>query len=852
MNWQVTKFQILKWSRKIILYGLFVAVLGFFLGFTALQIPVVQESLISRLLGRFSKISGFQVEVGSFYLRWYDRLEITGLTIIDPENNNMLKADKLKVNFKLSSLFGDDDMTIDAATLDNTEFNLVYIADSDTSKNLNLNIFLDRLSKPSTGGKSSAHVNIGEIVINNSLFSYDDKSMEVVKGFDYHHFGVALHEGFVEDFQVIGDTIQFDVVSLNAEEADTKLEIKDLSTFFRISQSSLEFLGIHANVGNSIIADTLIFTYANQHDLQDFSRKVNVHAHLDKTVLDPRDLALFTSGVESLKGPITVSGKVNGKVSRFTSKELQIKIGNTLLEGSLAMDGLPALDETFINLNLKRGDVDVYDLAFLFDDDVFNRVKPLGHFALEGSFTGFTNDFVAKGDFNGSLGKIKSDINLKINEQNIEQSTYAGNLELDHIDLGKYLKDTLYQYVSLRGNIKGKGLTEETADFVLDGTIQSVGVRGYTYTNIVTNARFTKQLFSGFINVGDPNLAFKANGSIDFTPGHQEVKIVAAMDTLNLQALGFSSKNFSVKSIIDINTKGLQLDSLLGEIILNNTSVSYDDEKLQFDSVHLVSALTDGKKVMSLKSSLLNATMVGDYNYSSIFTDLANLFEEFRINIVNDKKALAEYYANKHTVITPYDASFTFQLININPLLELADIPLSISGFTTIDGRFSNGFTSIVSGYSQIDTLRYGDKLFLDNELDFTGSKIRDSTNVLANVTFTSASQHLDKSLLTKNLLLEGIWNKDHVDLGVDVDQEGYNNSLRLKSELDFLEDSIRVKVLPSRIRILNNDWLVDENNFTLIKGSEMFIHDVEITRENQSIQVNGFVSQDPEKNVTP
>src|SRR6478736_6905477 len=298
MNWQVTKFQILKWGRKIILYGLFIFIVLSVLGFAALQIPAVQESLIGRLTSRFSKISGFDVEVGSFYLRWYDRLEITGLTIIDPEHNKMLRADKLKVNFKISSLLSDNIIAIDGVTLDDTEFNLVYIAQSDTSQNLNLNIFLDRLSQPSSGNPSSKKVNIGEIVINNSSFSYNDKSTEVPKGFNHHHFGVALHEGTVEDFQVVGDTIQFDVVSMNAVEKNTKLDIKELSTFFRFSQTSMEFLGIHAKVGKSIIADTLIFNYTNQHDLQDFNHKVTFKANLDKAVLDPHDLSLFASGVE--------------------------------------------------------------------------------------------------------------------------------------------------------------------------------------------------------------------------------------------------------------------------------------------------------------------------------------------------------------------------------------------------------------------------------------------------------------------------------------------------------------------------------------------------------------------------
>ena len=60
---------------------------------------------------------------------------------------------------------------------------------------------------------------------------------------------------------------------------------------------------------------------------------------------------------------------------------------------------------------------------------------------------------------------------------------------------------------------------------------------------------------------------------------------------------------------------------------------------------------------------------------------------------------------------------------------------------------------------------------FLNNEFDFNGSKIQDSTSVLAMLLISSEKQKISKSIETRDLVAEGIWYKDHIDIGVDFDQ---------------------------------------------------------------------------------
>jgi hypothetical protein len=845
------------WGRKILLYALFIVVTFITLSFLVFQFPEVQTALTSRYLKSFSQVVGFPTTVGRIDLRWYDRLELRQVMIKDPENNHMISVSKLLVNFGFLDLIANGNINIDEADIDHAVVSLINIKESDTSLNLNINIFIKKINEKFSsgkGGQSSAKLNIGEIALDNSQFIYNEPDKDSIQNaFDYHHFHVDVNDGQFQSFQVIGDTIQFDVKSVQLQDRKTKFKVDELSTYFRISQSSMEFLNTELRAGKSYISDTIIFKYHSQDDLSDFNEKVNIVAKLKNTFIDPKDLALFSYGLPELPQAITLSGSVSGKVVRFMLRDMDLTMGSTRILGRLSMDGLPDINETFIDLKINEGHIVQNDIRFFMPENFYDVVKPLGLTTVRAEFRGFTNDFVAKGDLATSLGNIKSDLNLKVNQQNTGQSTYRGNLSLSDFRLGNYLNDTLnFQRVTLNGRINGKGLTRETADFTLTGQVNSIGFRKYNYSNINTNARLAAQLFNGVLSIDDPNLKFNASGFIDFRKGNELIQVKATLDTAFIDKLGFIKDPLFVHSYFDVNTNGLDLDSLFGSIVLRDTHVKYKDNTLNLDSIHIISEQSWLNRQLKLRSSVFDFSLQGDYRYTPTYNDLQKLAKEFYLSLKNDRKALTEYYKQKKEPSREqYTANFDLLVHDMRPLATLGNLDLFVSPNSTFKGSFQNNHVSVMNCSGKIDTLVFQKKKFIGNEFDFSASKPRDSVRGKSALTIRSTKQEFSRAFKTKNVLAEAKWDRDHVDFTLDADQEGNSNILRMKSSLDFLQDSVKLKILPTQLRIFDEFWGISADNYILLKNMEWSFNNMRVHHGNESASLNGFISSDPSKTLT-
>lgn len=855
MKLQVIKIHILQALKRLFLYGTYLSLLFLVLSFSILQIPGVQKSFIDRITSGFESVSGFTITYDRIYLIWYDRLEINNLKVVDPEKNTMIEAGSLRVNFSLTSLLKNSQVNIDAVLLTEGATNLVKIAEPDSTRDFNINLFITEINKQtagSGGGGKSPRINIGEIIIHQSKFTLHDPQKDSLQNaFDYNHITLEIDEAEANNFKVIGDTIELNLSTLIAEETNCNLPIKNMSTFYRISQGGMEFLGLNALVGQSTLGDTVILRYTSMLDLNDFNNRVSLNIALRNTILHPEDLVLFTPGIQSLPNPIHLQGHINGKVSHFQYQNMDLAIGNTQLKGRIQMDGLPTVKETFINLHVQEGKIDIRDLMFLFPNNINELLLPLGQFQMTGKFTGFTEDFVANGDFNGAFGRLRSDINLKIDQLHIDQSTFKGNLNLVDFDLGPFLKDTTtFKSVTMSGLVNGKGLTRETLDFILEGKISSIGLLNYTYTNISTNARFASQLFNGRISIQDPNVNLDATGTIDIRKGYELIKVKALLDTLFTKPLGFTKKEVFVHSEVEIDTRGLKLDSLFGSVHIQNSEIHVQEKILQIDSVSILSFLEGEKRNLKLVSSLIDVSLNGNFYYSTLFSDLQQLSHEFQLNVRNNTEELTGYYQKKARSTQEYSAAFVFDIKNINPILELADVDLQLSHEGHLDGSFSNGYTSRFQAYLQTDTIIYQGKKFIDNEIEFSGSKIRDSTQVLAALSVNSMRQELSKNFATKNLFTEAIWNQDHIDLNLDVYQEGQTNYLRVQSEIDFLNDSTQIKLLSSRAQVLDKVWEVNPENITYVHGKEWNIKNLKFQHKDEFIELHGYLSESPEKAI--
>lgn len=856
MKLQVIKNWVFKWVKKILHYGVYTLLILILSSFILLQLPIVQRTIINRITSKISQVSGFKITYDRIFLLWWDRLEVSNLSIIDPENNTMIGVGSLEANFTFTSLLLNDNINLDGVILNQGAVNLVTIANTDSTRTLNINRFIAELNLlygSGQTGKKSASFNIGEIVINSTDFSLHEPLRDTLRNlFDYNHIQFHIDEAQAQNFKVLGDTIELKMNSLIAQEKNANLPIHHLSTLFRISQGGMEFYNLQAKIGESSLSDTLVFKYNGMEALSDFNSQVNISALLKNTIIHPDDLSKFANGNKLFDKPITLNGKITGRVSKLTYQQMNVQVGRTTLTGRIELDGLPSIHETFMNIDIRNSEVDIHDLKFLFPDNVFNRLKQLEQFRLSGKFTGFINDFVADGDFKGRFGQIKSDINLKLDPGAVEKSRYEGNLALMDFTLGKFLNDTAtFKKVTMTGKIKGKGISKETADFQLTGDINSIGINNYTYNHITTDARFASELFNGQLIIDDPNIKLQANGTLNIRKGEEVINISATLDTLFADRIGLTREPLFFRGQAKLDTKGLQLDSLFGDVILENAQIKYQDETLAIDSIHIVSYMDKNNlRNLNLRSNYADVTMKGNFYYSILFRDIQKLVHEFRLNVRNNKIELDNYYLNKSSVSQEYQTQIELNLKQINPLLKLFKTGITVSENTLIEGKFFNGSVSGLQAYTEIDTISYAGKFFIRNEIEFSGSKISDSTAVLAMLTIQSDKQIISSAFATKKLFTEAIWDKNHIDLNIDAEQEGTTNYVHLTSEIDFLTDSTRIKVLPTTLRLLEKEWSINQNNYILNKGKEWLIYQLGLTHANENIVLDGSFSEQPEKSI--
>jgi hypothetical protein len=845
MKLQVIKNQVLYWLKSIVLYALYFFVLLLLSSFFILQLPAVQTRLAKGLLASLSEQTGFNASIGRIEFYWFDQLLIERLALVDPEGNPMISAHRLLINFSFNGIFGSNDTRIDAVTADSARVYLARIPDTDSTQDLNINIFARRLRKSEKKSTASGgSIRIGEAILQHSSFTYATDRDSIDAGFDYHHFSVMLHEAELQQFLLLGDTVQFNVASLHATETKTNFTIHQLQTLFRISDSTMEFLGLNLRAGESLVGDTVVFSFSGQDDLDDFVNKVSIRGHLANTVVNPNDLALFIAEARALPHPVSLNGNITGTLADFRLTDMILETGNTRLTGTLQMEGLPDINETFIVLTLNQSKVDFSDLNFLLNEEVSKRLKPLGKMNLSGQFLGYPTDFVATGDFASAIGHIRSDINLKLDETDFDRSTYRGRLALTNFHLGKYLNDTLnFQRVSMDGEINGTGLTLNSADFTLKGIIPSLGIRGYTYTGIETNARFASQLFKGTVKVNDPNLSLFINGSVDLRKGVNQLNLTGIIDTLHLDKIKLASQPLFIKTKMDIDMQGLHLDSLNGKATLSDITLVNRDESLHLNQVMLEAFRSQMQRKLRLRTTVADAEVSGDFYFSDLFSDIQRLIKEFILNIENNTEITKAYYANRSFKPKQYHAEFAIHLKNIRPVMELADIPLALSMNTSFEGRFLSGATTSIQAFARFDSLTYGTNSFYHNQVELSASKITDSTRTLAMAYLQSGKQQLAANIQTENLVLEAIWDSHRVDLDFNLNQKE-GNAIDLHTSVEFL-DSTYIRFRPSVIKLLEQSWSFDPLNKIVNKGKEWSFRQVTLMHLQQAIGISGKLSAD-------
>ncbi len=812
-----------------------------------LQTASVQNWAIDRVTSYLNKDSQFTTNIGRIDLNWWDALQLKQLEILDHRDSVMIAADEALVDFELSSLLSVGSPSLDQVRLEKATVQLIT---HEGDARMNINLWVDELSQlfGSGGSSGGSAFGIGQIDLRNSQFSLLNLNTEpITDGLDYNRMHFVNLNASASDFDIINGEVSIHISHLSGTESGSGLNIKEIKTQFTYASEFMEFDQLNLVTDHSHIRDYLRFEYATPSSFTDFLNKVVIITRMDESTLDLEDLRYFAPTLPDIEDAIVLTGEFQGPVSDLRSEEFLLRVGKkTEIFGSFRLDGLPDIDDTYINLSLQNSTIVSSDLAPYVSEDIERELLKFGTIRLNADFAGLLNRFNTNGEFNTSIGQVDGRVTY---EKQNGTNNLVSKVTIRNLDLGKIAESPdLLQKVSLEGNVSLKGNTREDLLVGLDAAISKIGVKGYTYTNIQTDANYGLDLFEGHLSIKDPNLKLVGTGSINLRDTSEAINLRVQLDTANLDILNLASKQTFVSGELEMDTKGINIDDLTGIMRVKDLQVGYDGRFLEVGDFFFQSLFAGGTRTMSLNSDYLVAGASGQFAVEQMAKDFPVLYSQYLAILFKQEQPVAdvEEYFNQE-----YKIDLNIRLLDVNPLIQLIQPDFYISKNTLMEGAFyQTAENTIFNFFTAIDTLQYNDNTAHNVNIDFNTSKLINSEDVLASFYIFSKSQNLGTSLEFSNFGFEAIWDNDNLDLDFALDQDSTASSARITAEATFSPTQTNLSFAPSQLILLGDEWQFDPENQIRIQSEGIEFENVKIQSQNQSIDLEGILGKNPENKL--
>jgi hypothetical protein len=640
--------------------------------------------------------------------------------------------------------------------------------------------------------------------------------------FDPFHFAFKEINGELNNIIFQNDSLSTSL-KLSSKEKNG-FEVKQIKSDVLFTSKMMEFTKLDLQTPYSHLKDYYAMHYDDFFDdMNEFVSNVRIDCQLKDSRLSSEDIAMFAPEVKSWHRTFNVNGYAKGTVDNFEVNKMNISVGNTFLRGSISLRELPDIDHVYINFNSEGSNTQYNEIALLFPEITKitqPRLDILGDIYFKGNFTGYINNFVAKGVINTNLGSIISDINIKLPDNEIP--SYSGNLITNGFKLGVFTDSKQVGDISLNGKIAGSGfdLKHLKANFV--GYIPKIEFNGYHFKEIKANGNFEKNRFDGQLSIDDSNLVIKKlDGLLTLSGEEIAFKLNAEIEHANLKNIKLTDQNLNLSGKVTLNFTGNNIDNFLGEAKIYEATLMNDNQPLSFNQLTLSSSKKGNQKSLLLNTNELEAEIEGEYKIQ----ELPDAFKLF----------LSKYYPtyiNKPTYnLSNQDFAFRLKTNNIEPYLQLFEKKISGGNDAFISGHL-NLSKNELSIKGDIPEFGYKEKKFSDIIITGNGSQDTLNTDISIGDIAISDSFHLPETKL------QLIANNDNTEIHLKTSASETLNNADLNANIQTYSDGAKIHFYPSSFIIKDKKWLLNKDGELTIRKDLITANDVAFSNGNQKIEI--------------
>lgn len=817
--------------------------------FLLLQAPGIQTWAVNRLTGIITEKTGAEISVGRISYSMWHEIVADDILFRDLRGDTLLAA--RRVDLRIREIRPSQNLyRFGRIDVYEPDFRMVQ----DTAGVLNLTEYLGSISGDKAPDSTrTIDIRIADIDLFDGTYRLEDLSdtAGIVQGsVNFKNMHLNNIDGKVRDLRIIPDSVSMVIRGLAFSEAGG-FTSRSTDMNLAVAGSNLYFREIDILTDSSAIsAEKILLMPRDTSSWRDFVNEVRMDFLFGNSVINTSDLAFFVRPLSGISEKVSMSGRVTGTVAEMKGRNIRIDYESwTRLRFDFDISGLPALNDSYLfidftDMKTRAADIERFSIPGRKPLILPPVVHDMGLISYNGSFTGFTTDFVSFGTLTTDRGIFETDLSLRPDGKNT--FGFRGSLRTSAVDLGYIAKNEeifggLWMHAEIDGSTKSfKHLTAN-----INGVIDSVEINRYLYRNISVSGSYADRIWDGTVTVREPNIDMDLMGRFDLEKSMPEFDFTLNLANADLHTLNLVKKDsvFRATALVTANFRGNTADNLEGDLRLINSTLENSNGKLNIYDFLINSEIVSGEPLLKLRSDFADAEIRGHYSFEAIGRSvgviLADLFPS-RFTRPQAKKGEE-----------PDEAMFTVdtRFKRIDKLNDFLGTGLGISEGTRLTGHFWSDRPEIIAGLKSEAITYQGIRL---GKMSLEGSvkEGRLTVDLAADTVLLP-----DKSVLG-SFILRAVSSSDTTDLGMKWDNNDGGRTIGEVKTRGFFstgEDKrplLTVAVLPSEVTVNSTLWNISPARI-VIDSVTTFFDNILVSSRTKYISLGGRLSRNPEEKLT-
>jgi hypothetical protein len=680
---------------------------------------------------------------------------------------------------------------------------------------------------------------LGKVSFSNDNIKFDNNAQSpVAKGLDFGHMNIRNLNADAENFAYSTDIISGKINSFSFNEK-SGLIVKKFRTSFLYGPKNAYLNGLYLETPQTIIQKQLQVSYPSVAALSNNIGQLRINANLDGSRLGLKDVLLLVPSLATIdpfkhapNAVFKIDGRVIGKVNDLRIPSLEISgLSNTHIKASAIIKGLPDVNKSYFDLTIADFNTGNADIAKLVSPGMIPAsVSIPANLNLKGTFKGSLYNFNTQMSLRSSYGAADVTAEMK-NGNKKGQETYSADIKANDLNVGTLIKQPQnIGNVTLTATIKGTGIDPKKANIQFSGDIVKANIKGYAYQHLVLNGTARDGNYTANARMKDPNINFTLNGRADMNKKYPSVNATIMVDSINLQKLNFTKDDMRFHGKIVANVSTADPDYLNANILMTDLVIAQKQQRINMDTVSLVSTANADSSTIKLKAPMLYAHMAGKYKLTEIGTALQDVTNKYF------NTAIAKATVNTKPKYSPQQFVFDIRLIK-TPLTAQFIPSLKKLDPVVINGHFNSQTGDLVINGSMPKVV-YGTNAI--NNLKLTVNTGNNALNYNVTVDEIKASSSVD--LLYTSI--SGNAQNNKLNISLQVRDASKKERYRMAGIFTILPNEYQFSFLPNGLILDYNQWAVNAGNALEFGSKGILAKDFSISNSSQVLSINSDAQQ--------